>query len=69
MDAHIVHQELQSGLAQLKTRLEQELTHLHDGLASLAPLSHDADEQWAHELYQRLIQRRRTTLALLFSAS
>lgn len=69
MDAHIVHQELQSGLAQLKTRLEQELTHLHDGLANLDPFSHDQDEQWAHELYQRLIQRRRTTLALFFSPS
>jgi hypothetical protein len=69
MDAHIVHQELQSGLARMKTRLEQELTHLHDGLASLDPFSHDADEQWAHELYQRLIQRRRATLSLLFSAS
>jgi hypothetical protein len=68
MDAHSVHQELQTGLTQLKARLEQELNHLHDGLANLDPFSHDADEQWAHELYQRLIQRRRSTLALFFSA-
>lgn len=67
MDAHVVHTELQAGLAQLKSRLEQELDHLHNGLSSLDPISGDETEQWAHELYQRLIQRRRTTLALFFS--
>lgn len=69
MDANIVHQELQSGLVKLKTRLEQELSHLHDGLADLDPYTGDEAERWAHELYQRLIQRRRATLALFFSAS
>ncbi|MEW6648504.1 MAG: hypothetical protein AB1450_14995 [Pseudomonadota bacterium] len=66
MDAAIVHQELQAGLAQLKTRLERELEHLHTGLNSLNACGDDA-ERWAHELYQRLIERRRTTLALFFS--
>lgn len=69
MDAYIVHQEFMTGITHLKMQLEQELAHLHDGLASLDPFSHDEDEQWAHELYLRLIQRRRATLALFFSAS
>lgn len=67
MDAAIVHQELQAGLAQLKTRLEQELEHLHNGLNNLDAYGDDA-ERWAHELYRRLIERRRTTLALFFSS-
>lgn len=69
MDAHHVYNELQAGLTQLKTRLEGELDHLHSGLASLDPHSGDESEQWAHELYQRLIRRRRTTLALFFTAA
>lgn len=68
MDAHHVHTQLQAGLAQLKARLENELDHLHSGLSSLDPISGDETDQWAHELYQRLIQRRRTTLALFFTA-
>jgi hypothetical protein len=67
MDAHLVYQEFQAGLAHLKNQLEQELDHLHDGLASLDPFSRDENEKWAHELYQRIIRRRRATLAALFS--
>lgn len=67
MDAHLVYQEFQAGLAHLKNQLEQELDHLHEGLAGLDPFSHDETEKWAHELYQRVIQRRRATLAVLFT--
>ncbi len=68
MDANIVNHQLQTGLTQLKARLERELAHLHDGMANLDPFSTDTAEQWSYDLYQRLIQRRRATLSLFFSA-
>lgn len=66
MDAAIVHQELQAGLTRLKMRLQRELDHLHTGLRNIDAHG-DETERWAHELYHRLIERRRATLALFCS--